>query len=114
MRRSARWVGLILAAELIVVVGGYTFAPQLAETIAQPTPDIATRHNTAALGDILYTDYIFIFQIAGLILLVAMIGAIVLTLRHKPGVKRQNISEQVGRTPENAIEIKKVETGKGI
>ncbi len=107
-------VGLILAAELIIVLGGYTFAPQLASTVAQKTPDIATRTNTAALGDILYTDYLYYFQIAGLVLLVAMIGAIVLTLRHKPGVKRQSIAEQVGRTPATAIEIKKVETGKGI
>ena len=107
-------VGLILAAELIVVVGGYAFSPQLAATIAQPTPDIATRHNTAALGDILYTNYIYYFQIAGLVLLVAMIGAIVLTLRHKEGVKRQSIPAQVGRTPATAIEVKKVETGKGI
>jgi NADH-quinone oxidoreductase subunit J len=107
-------VGLILAAELIVVLGGYTFAPQLATTVAQKTPDIATRTNTAALGDILYTDYLYYFQISGLVLLVAMIGAIVLTLRHKPGVKRQSIAEQVGRTPATAIEIKKVETGKGI
>jgi NADH-quinone oxidoreductase subunit J len=107
-------VGLILAAELIIVTGGYVFAPQLAGTVAKPTPDIATRHNTAALGDILYTDYVHFFQIAGLVLLVAMIGAIVLTLRHKPGVKRQDISAQVARTPATAIEIKKVETGKGI
>ncbi len=107
-------VGLILAGELIIVTGGYAFAPQLAGTVAKPTPDIATRHNTAALGDILYTDYIHYFQIAGLVLLVAMIGAIVLTLRHKPGVKRQDISAQVARTPATAIEIKKVETGKGI
>ena len=107
-------VGLILAAELIIVVGGYSFAPQLAATVAEPTPDIATRHNTAALGDILYTDYIYFFQIAGLVLLVAMIGAIVLTLRHKEGVKRQDIAAQVARNPANAIEIKKVETGKGI
>ncbi|MCX7305094.1 MAG: NADH-quinone oxidoreductase subunit J [Hyphomicrobiales bacterium] len=107
-------VGLVLAAELIVVVGGYSFAPKLAGTVSQPTPDIATRHNTAALGDILYTDYVFYFQIAGLVLLVAMIGAIVLTLRHKPGVKRQSIAAQVARTPATAIEIKKVETGKGI
>lgn len=82
--------------------------------VVQPTPDIATRSNTAALGDILYTDYIYYFQIAGLVLLVAMIGAIVLTLRHKEGIKRQNISQQVGRTPETAIEVKQVETGKGI
>jgi NADH-quinone oxidoreductase subunit J len=107
-------VGLILAAELIIVVGGYTLAPQLADTVARPTPDIATRHNTAALGDILYTDYVHFFQIAGLVLLVAMIGAIVLTLRHKAGVKRQDISAQVARTPATAIEVKKVETGKGI
>ena len=107
-------VGLILAAELIIVLGGYAFAPQLAGTVAQPTPHIATRHNTAALGDILYTDYVHFFQIAGMVLLVAMIGAIVLTLRHKAGVKRQDISAQVARTPATAIEIKKVETGKGI
>ena len=107
-------VGLILAAELIVVLGGYTFAPELGASIAQPTPAIADRHNTAALGDILYTDYIYFFQIAGLILLVAMIGAIVLTLRHKPGVRRQDIGEQVRRSPATAIEIKKVETGKGL
>jgi NADH-quinone oxidoreductase subunit J len=107
-------VGIILAAELIVVLGGYTFAPQLAGEIARPTPDLAERHNTAALGDILYTDYIYFFQIAGLILLVAMIGAIVLTLRHKEGVKRQDIAAQVRRTPETAIEVRKVESGKGL
>jgi len=105
---------LILAAELIVVVGGYSFAPELASTVAQPIPDLAERSNTAALGDVIYTDYLYFFQIAGLILLVAMIGAIVLTLRHKPNVKRQSIAEQVARTPATAIEIKKVETGKGI
>ena len=107
-------IGLILAAELIVVLGGYVFAPQLAASVASPTPDIAVRSNTAALGDILYTDYVYYFQIAGMVLLVAMIGAIVLTLRHKPNVKRQSIAAQVARTPATAIEIKKVETGKGI
>jgi NADH-quinone oxidoreductase subunit J len=99
-------VGIVLAAELIVVLGGYTFAPQLATTVTQPIPDLAARSNTAALGDILYTNYLYYFQISGLILLVAMIGAIVLTLRHKPNVKRQSIAEQVAR--------KKVETGKGL
>ncbi len=108
------FIGLILAAELIVVLGGYTLAPQLASTVVAPTPDIATRHNTAALGDILYTDYIYFFQIAGLVLLVAMIGAIVLTLRHKPNVKRQNISAQVARTPATAIEVVKVQPGRGL
>jgi len=107
-------VGLILAAELVVVVGGYAFSPELASSVAEPMPDLTQRHNTAALGDILYTDYIFYFQIAGMVLLVAMIGAIVLTLRHKEGVKRQNIAAQVARTPATAVEVKKVETGKGI
>ncbi len=106
-------IGLILAAELIIVVGGFVVAPQLAGTGAQPTPPIETRQNTAALGDILYTDYVYYFQIAGLVLLVAMIGAIVLTLRHKAGVKRQSIAAQVARG-KDAIEIKKVETGKGL
>ncbi len=107
-------VGIVLAAELVVVVGGYAFSPKLAQSVAKPTPDITERHNTAALGDILYTDYIHFFQIAGMVLLVAMIGAIVLTLRHKENVKRQSIPVQVARTPETAIEIKKVESGKGI
>jgi NADH-quinone oxidoreductase subunit J len=107
-------VGLILAGELIVVLGGYAFVPKLAGGVAKPMPDLAARSNTAALGDILYTDYIYYFQIAGLVLLVAMIGAIVLTLRHKQGVKRQSIAAQVARTPATAIEVKKVETGRGI
>lgn len=106
-------IGLILAAELIVVLGGYAFAPELAGSVAQPTPALTERENTAALGDILYTDYVYFFQIAGLVLLVAMIGAIVLTLRHKEGVKRQDVSAQVRRSPATAIEVRKVETGKG-
>ena len=107
-------VGIVLAAELIIVAGGYVFTPEIGGVIAQPTPALAERHNTAALGDILYTDYIYFFQIAGLVLLVAMIGAIVLTLRHKEGVKRQSIPAQVARTPATAIEIRKVESDKGI
>ena len=70
--------------------------------------------NTEALGQVLYTRYIYFFQAAGLILLVAMIGAIVLTLRHKPNVKRQNISQQVARTREDAIEVVKVRSGQGL
>jgi len=107
-------VGIVLAAELAVVAGGYVFSPELAGTVAMPTPSLLVRSNTAALGDILYTNYVHFFQIAGLILLVAMIGAIVLTLRHKPNVRRQSVAAQVARTPATAIEIKKVETGKGI
>ena len=104
----------MLVAELVVVLGGYVFAPQLAGSVAQPTPPLAELSNTAALGNILYTDYFFAFQAAGLILVVAMIGAIVLTLRHKMGVKRQDINRQVARTPETAIEVRKVATGRGL
>ena len=107
-------VGIVLVVELIVVLAGSNFAPEIAKQAVQPIPDLAVTSNTVALGDILYTNYVYFFQIAGMILLVAMIGAIVLTLHHKPGVKRQNIGEQVARRPETAIEIKKVETGKGI
>jgi NADH-quinone oxidoreductase subunit J len=79
-----------------------------------PIPPVSERTNTAALGDVLYTHYVYYFQIAGLVLLVAMIGAIVLTLRHKPNIKRQNISQQVARTPATAVEVIKVKPGQGI
>jgi len=70
--------------------------------------------NTEALGRVLYTQYIYYFQAAGVVLLVAMVGAIVLTLRHKVGVKRQSISAQNARTPETAIEVVKVQSGQGL
>tara|TARA_R110002126_G_scaffold15139_2_gene62273 strand:- start:5275 stop:5889 length:615 start_codon:yes stop_codon:yes gene_type:complete len=107
-------VGLILAAELIVVLAGNFITAGTARSGASPIPDIADRTNTAALGDVLYTDYVAYFQIAGLILLVAMIGAIVLTLNHKPNVKRQNIGQQVARTPETAVELVDVKPGQGL
>ncbi len=105
-------IGLIVLVELALVVGGWAIDPAGVKTMASPTP--AGVSNTEALGRILYTDYIFYFQTAGLILLVAMIGAIVLTLRHKEGVKRQNISDQVARGPATSIEIIKVKSGQGI
>ncbi|MCB1377926.1 MAG: NADH-quinone oxidoreductase subunit J [Alphaproteobacteria bacterium] len=104
-------IGLIVLAELAMVVGGWAVDPA-SVTTAAPAPSDVT--NTEALGRILYTDYIYYFQAAGLVLLVAMVGAIVLTLRHKQGVKRQNISDQVGRTPATAIEIRKVKPGQGL
>ena len=70
--------------------------------------------NTQAIGEVLYTRYFYLFQAAGLVLLVAMIGAIVLTLRHREGVRRQSISEQIWRRREEAVEIKKVSSGTGI
>ena len=104
-------IGLILFAELAMVLGTWNIAPDALKTVSA-TPTNVT--NTQALGEVLYTKYIYFFQAAGLILLVAMIGAIVLTLRHKVGVKRQSVAAQVSRTPATAIEIRKVEPGQGI
>ncbi len=106
-------VGLILLIELILVLGGSLVAPG-AIAGAAPTPPAEQVTNLAAIGSLLYTRYIFFFQMAGMILLVAMIGAIVLTLRHKVGVKRQSISAQVARSPKTAVEVLHVETGKGL
>mgnify|MGYP003677729740 CR=1 FL=1 len=107
-------VGVILACELIVVLAGNAITPDAAGSGASPIPALSERTNTEALGDILYTDYIYFFQIAGLVLLVAMIGAIVLTLKHRTDIKRQDISRQVARSPETAVEIVKVKPGQGI
>jgi NADH-quinone oxidoreductase subunit J len=107
-------IGLIVAAELIVVIGGTVLSPQAAQSITMPIPNPQVRTNTAALGDVLYTHYVYFFQIAGLVLLVAMIGAIVLTLRHRHNIKRQDISAQVARTPKTAVEVVKVKPGQGI
>jgi len=105
-------IGIVLLAEILLVVGAWSIGPGMPRVIAAPTPtDIS---NTEAIGLVLYTKYIYFFQAAGLVLLVAMIGAIVLTLRHKEGVKRQNISDQVARTPATAIEIRKVQPGQGL
>jgi NADH-quinone oxidoreductase subunit J len=104
-------IGLILLAELVLVFGTWNLAPEALQATS-PTPGNIT--NTEALGQVLYTEYVYFFQAAGLILLVAMIGAIVLTLCHKDGVKRQSITSQVSRTPETAMEIRKVEPGQGI
>jgi NADH-quinone oxidoreductase subunit J len=104
-------IGLILLAELLLVLGTWNIAPEALKTTSA-TPQNLT--NTEALGQVLYTKYIYFFQASGLVLLVAMIGAIVLTLRHKSGVKRQSVAEQVARTPAMAMEIRKVESGKGI
>lgn len=104
--------GLILVVELIVVVVGWNFAPDAAKAAASPIPENIT--NTHALGAILYTDYLYLFQAAGIVLLIAMIGAIVLTHRKRSGVKKQRIADQLARHPEDTIEIRKVESGRGI
>jgi NADH-quinone oxidoreductase subunit J len=105
-------VGGIFVAELLAVVGAWVIGANLPQAISAPIPPSIT--NTEALGRVLYTQYVYYFQAAGVVLLVAMIGAIVLTLRHKPKVKRQNISDQVARTPATAIEVVKVQSGQGL
>jgi NADH-quinone oxidoreductase subunit J len=104
-------VGILLACELLLILFAWNAAPLSASSLAHATPLHVT--NTEALGRILYTDYIYYFQTAGLVLLVAMIGAIVLTLRHRPGVRRQSIKAQNARTPAMSMEIKDVLPGQG-
>lgn len=106
-------IGLMLLVELTLVLGTWNISPEAIKTVSAPIGD-ASITNTQALGLILYTKYAYYFQAAGLVLLVAMIGAIVLTLRHKPGVKRQDVSAQVARSRSAAIEIRKVKSGQGI
>ena len=105
-------IGLILLVELIVVLGGWHLAPELAVSEFTPMPALTTVTNTQALGQLLYTHYIYLFQAAGIILLVAMVGAIVLTHRKRTGVKKQIIGDQLART--GSVKLVKVETGKGI
>ena len=107
-------IGLVLLVELALVFSGWAISQEAIESIKAPAEGDVGLNNTEAIGQLLYTQYIYFFQMAGLVLLVAMIGAIVLTLRHKPGVRRQNIADQVARSPETAIEIKKVKPGQGI
>ncbi len=108
-------VGLILLVEIIFVVGTWALAPaQEAAAVAQAQTAVSELHNTKALGLILYTKYAYLFQAAGMVLLVAMIGAIVLTLRHRDGVRRQNIQRQVSRRVSETIEVKDVTPGSGV
>ncbi|MGA8611089.1 MAG: NADH-quinone oxidoreductase subunit J [Xanthobacteraceae bacterium] len=103
-------VGAVLLAELLLVVGGWAIGP--GATNAGATAQNVS--NTQAIGLVLYTRYVYFFEAAGLILLVAMIGAIVMTLQHKPQVKRQNIADQVARGKASAIELVNVKPGQGL
>src|SRR5882757_11375061 len=103
-------IGCILFVELVAVIGYWILAPSVAGG-AGAAPMVAGVGNTQALGALLYTRYVFAFQAAGLVLLVAMIGAIVLTLRAREGVRRQDISAQLYRTRAASVEIVKVKIG---
>jgi len=103
-------VGAVLLAELLLVVGGWTIGPGAAN-VGAAAQNVS---NTQAIGLVLYTRYVYFFEASGLILLVAMIGAIVMTLQHKPQVRRQNIAEQVARGKADAIELVNVKPGQGL
>ena len=105
-------IGAVFLAELLLVAGGWIMNPAISKAITSPIPGGVT--NTEALGLVLYTRYLHYFQLAGLVLLVAMIGAIVLTLRHKPSVKRQDINVQNARTKAAAMDVRKVTGFRGV
>lgn len=107
-------IGLILLAELVLVGMGWNLSGPVVTDPATAIPALDEMTNTEALGSMIYTKYIFLFQMAGMILLVAMIGAIVLTHRKRPGVKKQNINKQVRRRRHEAFEIVKVKPGQGL
>ena len=109
-------LGSILLVEVLFAVGAWHFSGEklgIPEKISA-APDPAVTHNTEALGNLIYTDYVYLFQGAGLVLLVAMVGAIVLTLREREGVKRQRIAKQVAKPASEEVKVVKVQTGGGI
>jgi NADH-quinone oxidoreductase subunit J len=105
-------IGGIFLAELLLVVGAWVIGPGVPQTITAPIA--AKMPNIEAIGLVLYTRYAFFFEAAGMILLIAMVGAIVLTLQHRERVRRQNIPEQNARTPATAMEVVKVRSGQGL
>ncbi len=113
-------MGVVLLVELVMVVGVWKFPSEAELARSHPMPKASEMmasmdvNNAEALGMVLYTDYVHYFQIAGMILLVAMIGAILLTFRERTGIKKQNVAAQVGRTRAEAVEVVKVQTGQGI
>ena len=110
-------IGLIISTiiffELIIVIGGWKYKPELFENI-KSTSSLEGVSNTHSLGEILYTDYIHVFQISGMILLVAMIGAIVLTFRQREGIKKQSYIKQISRERSEGVELLEVESNKGV
>ena len=105
-------IALILAGELILVGNAWNAADIAAGSEVTATP--ADMNNVQALGHLLYDEYVYFFQAAGMVLLVAMIGAIVLTLRHRPNVKRQKAHVQIGRDRKTAVELQDIKSGEGI
>lgn len=107
-------IGVVLLMQLGLAFGVWEFSDGVDARLGNPIPPLDQAHNTQALGLILYDRYILLFQLSGLILLVAMVGAIVLTLRHRADVKRQNVVAQMMRDPAKALEMKDVKPGQGL
>jgi NADH-quinone oxidoreductase subunit J len=107
-------IAVVLAAEVIALFVNWSVAPEAMTLRAAPTPDLAEVSNTEALGNLLYTQYVYLFQVSGLVLFVAMIGAIVLTLRVNPQVRRQAISTQISRPKSEILAVEKVRSRGGI
>ena len=107
-------IGVVLLVELVFILATWTLAPDAAMKVSAAAPSVTEVTNTEAIGRILYTDYVYLFQAAGIVLLVAMIGAIVLTLRTREGVKKQRITSQLDRRREQTVELKKVQPGSGV
>jgi NADH-quinone oxidoreductase subunit J len=107
-------LGSLLCAFFVVLGVRWVSSNYSEEVISAPIPPTDLMTNTQALGQIIYSDYVFAFQAAGIILLIAMVGAITLTLRKREGVRKQKISEQLQRSPTNTLELKKIPIGKGI
>jgi NADH-quinone oxidoreductase subunit J len=105
-------VSLVIFFELIIVIGGWKYKPEVLDSISLNVDTNIT--NTQSLGNVIYTDYIHLFQLSGMILLVAMIGAIVLTFRQRSGVKRQSYIRQISRERNEGVELVDVETNKGV
>jgi len=105
-------ISIILFFELIIVVGGWKYKPDLLTTKNLPIDQSLT--NTHQIGNVLYTDYIHMFQLSGMILLVAMVGAIILTFRKREGLKRQSYIKQISREPSDGVELIKVKSKQGI
>ena len=107
-------IGVVILMQLSIALGAWQFSDDALALRGAVTPDMAEVHNTAALGRLIYGEYILLFQLAGLILLVAMIGAIVLTMRHRTGIKRQSVMAQMHRDPAKAMELIDVKPGQGL
>jgi NADH-quinone oxidoreductase subunit J len=107
-------VGIVLLAELALILGSWQVSGSAALVAPTPMPSTPGLTNTEAIGRVLYTDYVYLFQAAGMILLVAMVGAIVLTLRHRRNVKRQDVGAQVNRRRQDAVALVQIAPGQGL